>query len=248
MDRYERGVDLFTKLSARKQISQFPKNSHYCFSIVVWCGCEVHLKCKSQQKKTRLSFFVLFSYVTTSPTSGTSPTPQPPRSGPLTPTTHHAALPAASSSPSGSGPPPTHFHHHSSSLGHSHSSACRWACRWPHSPQGSRLHERHGITGPYGNNTNVVTWERRSRLPSNQNTHPVSLFLLSVFLCVFLFIWPRGGQADSCTSSDTEVGMLQLWVRKLVWSDEGWMDMKNGRQSKLVLPTCLYYQIVMELA
>ena len=165
-----------------------------------------------------------FFFPSTSPRSGISPTPQHPRPGPLTPSPHHVALPVASSPPPGSGPLPPHLHYHPSGLGHRHSGARRRA----HSPHGSCLHERTGIAGPHGNNGSVVTWERSSSLPSNQNTHPVSLFLPSVFLCVFSIYLAKWGQADSCISSGTEVGVLWLWVRKLVWSVEGWMDMKNG--------------------
>ncbi len=164
----------------------------------------MHINPNRKKTPTHLSIFVLFPSVSTSPTSDYSPTPQPPRSGTLTPTTHHAALPAASSPPSGSGPPPAHFHHHFSSLGHSHSSACRRACRRPHSPHGSRLHERHGITGPHGNNTNVVTWERSSRLPSNQNTHTRFLSFSRLSFSVFFYLFGQEGDRQTAAPVQTQ--------------------------------------------
>lgn len=156
---------------------------------------------------THLLLFILFPPLSSMPTAGLFPAPQPPRSGPLTPSTDHAALPAASSPPSGSGPRPAHFHHHHScSLSHSHGSSTsdRGRSR-SHSPHGSRLYERYGIAATHGNDTNVVlTWEERSRLQSNQNTHLVSL-LPRLSFSVFFYLFGQEGQADSCISSDTGV-------------------------------------------
>lgn len=149
-----------------------------------------------------------FPSVSNSSISGISPTPQHPRSGSLTPSPHHASIPAASSPPTGSDPPAAHLHHRSSSLVHGNGSARNRARPQPLTPHGSCLHKCLGITGAHGNSTDVVTGETRSRLPSNQNTHLDSLFLLSVFLCFSIYLAKRQ-QADSCISSDTEVVLLQ---------------------------------------
>lgn len=149
--------------------------------------------------------------VSPSSTSGPTPTPQPARFGPVAPSTHRAAFPAASSPPSGSDSPSAHLHQRPASLSHSHTSACDWPCGCLYSTHRSSPHKRHGITDPHGNNTNiVVTLKRRSCFSSNQNTHPVSLFPC-LFFSVFFYLFGQDGQADSCTGSEAEVSMLQLW-------------------------------------
>lgn len=136
-----------------------------------------------------------FPSVSTSPTSGIFPTPQPARSGPLTSSTHHASFPAASSPSSGSGPPPAHFQHRSSSFGHSHSGARDRVRRRPHR-EGSRLHECHGITGAHGNNTNVVTRDKKIPLaikPKHTPGFSLSPICFSLRFSIYL---AKRGRAD----------------------------------------------------
>lgn len=202
----------------------FPKKRNCIFcvsSVVVTVLAQINVN---------TSFFS-----STSPRSGISPTPQHPRPGPLTPSPHYVALPVASSPPSGSGPPPAYHHYCPSSLRHRHSGAGRRA----HSPHGSRLHERTGIAGPHGNNSSVVTCERSSSLPSNQNTHPVSLFLPSVFLCVFLFIWPSGDrQTAALVQAQRSACSGYGWGSVCGAMKDEWIwRMEDG--CRLVSPTCL---------